>query len=81
VIVESEGERAVITGDMAHHPLQLAQPDLGTSADSDPAAAATTRRASLAEWAADRALVIGTHFVAPTAGRVEPDGDGWRLVS
>ncbi len=80
VVVESQGERAVITGDMAHHPLQLAEPGIGTNADSDPAAAAATRRVSLAEWAGDRALVIGTHFVAPTAGRLESDGAGWRLV-
>ena len=26
VLIESEGERAVITGDMTHHPCQLAHP-------------------------------------------------------
>jgi glyoxylase-like metal-dependent hydrolase (beta-lactamase superfamily II) len=81
VVIESGGERAVITGDMAHHPLQLVEPDVGSNADSDAPAAAATRRSSLAEWASDRALVIGTHFVTPTAGRLEPDGEGWRLVS
>lgn len=80
VVVESQGESAVITGDMAHHPLQFADPGVGSNADSDGAAAAATRRARLAEWAANGSLVIGTHFVTPTAGRVEADGAGWRLV-
>ncbi len=80
VVVESGGERAVITGDMAHHPLQFADPSVGSNADSDRAAAAATRRRCLAEWAADGSLVIGTHFVAPTAGRLRAVGDGWQLV-
>ena len=80
VVIESGGERAVITGDMAHHPIQFADPSVATGADSDRDWAVATRRSSLAEWAADGTLVIGTHFVAPTAGRLEADGDGWRLV-
>ncbi len=35
VVIESGGERAVITGDMAHHPLQFAEPEIGAPADSD----------------------------------------------
>jgi glyoxylase-like metal-dependent hydrolase (beta-lactamase superfamily II) len=42
VVIESEGERAVITGDMAHHPCQLAHPDWSL-ADDDPKVAARTR--------------------------------------
>ena len=44
VVIESGGQRAVITGDMAHHPLQFAEPDIGAPADSDSAMAAKTRR-------------------------------------
>jgi glyoxylase-like metal-dependent hydrolase (beta-lactamase superfamily II) len=80
VVIESGGQRAVITGDMAHHPLQFAEPEIGAPADSDSSLAAKTRRIFLAERAHDGALVIGTHFGGPTAGRVVPDGDTWRLV-
>lgn len=80
VVVESAGDRAVITGDMAHHPLQVAEPDIGTNADSDVAAGAATRRSAFAGWAADRTLLIGSHFSHPSAGHLEPDGGGWRLV-
>jgi glyoxylase-like metal-dependent hydrolase (beta-lactamase superfamily II) len=79
VMIESEGERAVITGDMTHHPCQLAHPDwlLG---DNDPKVAALTRSRLFAEWADQPILVIGTHFPAPTAGHVVRDGAAFRLV-
>lgn len=73
VMIESEGERAVITGDMAHHPCQLAHPDWSLG-DDDPTAAALTRSRLFAEWADQAILVIGTHFAAPTAGYVLRDG-------
>lgn len=80
VIIESGGERAVITGDMAHHPLQFAEPDIGAPADSDSGQAAKTRRIFLTAREADGALVIGTHFGGPTAGRIVADADTWRMV-
>jgi glyoxylase-like metal-dependent hydrolase (beta-lactamase superfamily II) len=73
-------ERAFITGDMAHHPIQFSEPDIAAPADSDSPLAAQTRRSFLAERAADGALVIGTHFGGPTAGRIVAMGDAWRLV-
>ena len=79
VMIESEGERAVITGDMTHHPCQLAHPHWSPSFDSDPKAAAATRAQMFAEWADDEILVIGTHYAAPTAGRVRRDGVGFRF--
>ena len=42
VTIESEGEQAVITGDMTHHPCQMAHPDWSLG-DSDPDAAARFR--------------------------------------
>ena len=78
VILESEGERGVITGDMAHHPCQLAHPDWSLG-DHDQTAAALTRARLFAEWADQPILVIGTHFAAPTAGRVVRDGAAFRF--
>jgi glyoxylase-like metal-dependent hydrolase (beta-lactamase superfamily II) len=79
VMIESEGERAVITGDMTHHPCQLAHPDWSLG-DNDPQAAALTRRSLFAEWADQTILVIGTHFAAPTAGHVVRDGSAFRFA-
>lgn len=79
VIIESDDERAVITGDMLHHPCQFANPNwyLG---DNDQKVAALTRSRLFAEWADQPILVIGTHFAAPTAGRVVRDGEAFRFV-
>ena len=79
VKIESGGESAVITGDMSHHPCQLAHPEWSPSFDSDPNAAAATRAKMFAEWADEPILVIGTHYAAPTAGHVKRDGAGFRF--
>ncbi|HWA62547.1 MAG TPA: MBL fold metallo-hydrolase [Caulobacteraceae bacterium] len=79
VVIESEGQKAVITGDMTHHPCQMAHPEWATGFDSDAPAAAATRRRMFAEWADEPILVIGTHYAAPTAGRVRRDGDVFRF--
>jgi len=79
VMIESEGERAVITGDVTHHPCQLAHPDWSFG-DSDRQAALATRARLFAEWADQPILVIGTHFAAPTAGHVVRDGAAFRFA-
>jgi glyoxylase-like metal-dependent hydrolase (beta-lactamase superfamily II) len=79
VMVESEGARAVITGDMTHHPSQLAHPEWAFG-DNDPEAAVLTRRRLFADWADRPILVIGTHYATPTAGHVVRDGEAYRFV-
>jgi len=79
VMIESEGQVAMITGDAVHHPCQLAHPDWSPPFDSDGKASAVMRR-QLFEDAADKpVLVIGTHFAAPTAGHVVRDGKAYRF--
>jgi len=86
VLIESEGERAAITGDIAHHPVQIAHPDwpLGGPGEFDAKAAARTRSRLFTEWADQQIghpiLVIGTHFPAPTAGHVLRDGAAFRFA-
>jgi glyoxylase-like metal-dependent hydrolase (beta-lactamase superfamily II) len=79
VMIESEGMRAVITGDVAHHPCQMAHPDWSFG-DSDRKVAVLTRSRLFAEWADQPILVIGTHFAAPTAGHVLRDGAAFRFA-
>jgi glyoxylase-like metal-dependent hydrolase (beta-lactamase superfamily II) len=79
VHIVSRGEQAVITGDMIHHPCQIAHPDWSSSADTDQQQSAATRAAFLARYADQPVLVIGTHFAAPTAGRIVRDGSSYRL--
>lgn len=70
VRIASGGRRALITGDMTHHPVQWAEPTWGIAADSDGATATRTRERILAEHADTDLLVIGTHYAPPTAGRI-----------
>ncbi len=80
VVIESKGETAIITGDMMHHPCQVAHPDWEDRFDEDGAAAEVTRRAFVKDFADKPVLIIGTHFPAPTAGRIERDGESYRFV-
>jgi glyoxylase-like metal-dependent hydrolase (beta-lactamase superfamily II) len=70
VEVTSRGERAFITGDITHHPVQWAEPDWTMPADSDSAAAAATRRRMADALADSSTLVIGTHYAPPCAGHL-----------
>jgi glyoxylase-like metal-dependent hydrolase (beta-lactamase superfamily II) len=79
VMIESKGEAAVITGDMIHHPCQLGRPDWLSMFDADQQAANTRRHTMFEQWADKPILVIGTHFAAPTAGRIKRDGAAWRF--
>ena len=79
VLIESAGESAMITGDFIHHPIQFNDPALVSPFDIDNDAAVATRRRVFEEYADSPTLIIGTHFVGPTAGKLVRDGDGYRL--
>lgn len=80
VRLASDGEEAVITGDLMHHPVQVAEPGWGSHFDTDGALARETRRAFCARYADRPVTVLGTHFHAPTAGRIVRHGAGWRFA-
>lgn len=79
VEITSGGQRAVFSGDMVHHALQLAHPDWSTSFCVDPDQAADARRALLADIAGTDALLVPAHFPGCRPGHVtHRDGAyGW----
>jgi glyoxylase-like metal-dependent hydrolase (beta-lactamase superfamily II) len=79
VVIESRGERALITGDVLHHPCQCGDPSWSTSFDSSVTAAQAARIKLLDSLADQPTLMIGTHFASPCAGRVRRDGKAYRL--
>jgi glyoxylase-like metal-dependent hydrolase (beta-lactamase superfamily II) len=79
VHIRSRGEEAVITGDLIHHPAQIARPEWRSSADWDGAMGEATRRDFLDRYADRPVLIIGTHFATPTAGKLVRDGETFRL--
>jgi glyoxylase-like metal-dependent hydrolase (beta-lactamase superfamily II) len=70
---------AVITGDLMHHPVQMAEPDWCSGFDSDLPQARATRRAFCQRYADGPVRVLGTHFHHPTAGRIVRHGATWRF--
>ncbi len=79
VQIRSRGERAMITGDMTHHPIQWAEPQWKMFADTDAEQATRTRRRLIEEHANTPLLVIGTHYPPPCAGHLVRDEDGCRF--
>jgi glyoxylase-like metal-dependent hydrolase (beta-lactamase superfamily II) len=77
VHIRSDGEEGLLTGDVAHHPCQMAHLDWSSTADYDPVQSAATRQAVFSRFADTPTLVIGGHF---SAGRLKRDGDAFRLV-
>jgi glyoxylase-like metal-dependent hydrolase (beta-lactamase superfamily II) len=76
--IRSKGQRAVVTGDLMHHALQCREPEWSTIFDTDPVQAAQSRRSFLGSVAGTDTVILPVHFPAPTAGRIEADGDRFR---
>ena len=76
--VQSAGEEGLLTGDVAHHPCQMAHLDWSSTADSDPKQSAETRRELFARFADRPVLVIGGHF---DAGHIKRDGDAFKFIA
>ncbi|MDB5573474.1 MAG: Betalactamaselike [Tardiphaga sp.] len=76
VLITSDGRDALLTGDVAHHPIQMAHLDWSSTADSDPAQSARTRQDLFSRFADTPTLVIGGHF---SAGHLKREGAAFRL--
>jgi glyoxylase-like metal-dependent hydrolase (beta-lactamase superfamily II) len=79
VHVKSQGEEAIISGDMMHHPCQIARPEWVTPFDADSSSACATRKAFLERYVDKPVLVLGTHFANPVGGHIVRDGDTYRF--
>ena len=78
VHIRSDGEEGLLTGDVAHHPCQMARLDWAATVDSDPRQSAQTRRQLFSRFADKPVLVIGGHF---SAGHIKREGDAFRYVA
>lgn len=82
VLVMDAGEGGIITGDAAHHPLEIERPEMSPHVDTDPAQSADSRRRLVERAEADGLVVLGGHFPAPTAGTIVRVGERrqWRWL-
>lgn len=81
VLITSQGQEAVITGDMFHHPCQMAYPGWIDMADHETDLAERTRIVFMRRFGDRPVLVLGTHFATPTAGNIVSDGTGYRFTT
>lgn len=79
IIVESEGLRAIFSGDAIHHPCQITHPEWGMLADVNPEQALKSRQKLLEEIVDTNTLLFGTHFANPVAGKVIQFGEGFEF--
>jgi glyoxylase-like metal-dependent hydrolase (beta-lactamase superfamily II) len=80
VRLQSQGRHALISGDLLHHPIQCAHPEWKCRFDTDQDQACATRWSFLRECAESKVLLFGTHFLTPSAGRVERRGEAFRFA-
>jgi glyoxylase-like metal-dependent hydrolase (beta-lactamase superfamily II) len=76
VCIESAGSRAVITGDLMHHPMQCAVPHRDATFDMDKDAGRASRIGFVEKYRDSGVLVIGAHWFDPTAGHIETGANG-----
>lgn len=80
VTIASGDETAVITGDVAHNPVQLAAPEIGSVFDVDGDLAIQTRASLIQSWTQRGTLILGTHFPGRGIGTLEPFEDTVKFV-
>lgn len=79
VEIISQGQKAFITGDIIFHPIQWAEIEWASEADTDAEAALAMRHHVRDAYGSKKSLIIGTHFAPPTAGHALKNEDGWRF--
>ncbi len=78
VHLESQGQHAVIAGDILHHPLQTAFPDWVPGFDIEPNEAREARHQFLRTYADTETLLIPAHFPGHPGGYIATDRTTWR---
>lgn len=71
IVIESGGKKAIISGDVMHHPCQMVHQEWTTGADTYPDRTVETRKRFLKEIVDTDTLLIGSHFAKPVAGKVK----------
>lgn len=79
VVIESEGQEAVVCGDAMHHPIQLDMPNIAMRADYDVDQARRSRIELLEYCASTGAWLLAGHFCKYPCIQVERRGDVYRI--
>ncbi|MGH7155792.1 MAG: MBL fold metallo-hydrolase, partial [Acetobacteraceae bacterium] len=80
-MISSGSESLLIWGDIVHVPeIQVPRPEVTIEFDTDPDAAAATRRRTFDMVATDRLLIAGMHIHFPGFAHIARNGDGYELL-
>jgi glyoxylase-like metal-dependent hydrolase (beta-lactamase superfamily II) len=80
VRMASNGQGAVITGDLIHSPVQCIEHAWVARPDLDPELAKKTRKAFLERYCDTDVLVCASHFPSPSFGHIRPHGNAFKFV-
>ena len=81
VLVESKGDRLLVAGDLANHPVwAVTRPNWHMSLDVDPVKAACSRCKILGWLADEKVPMAGYHMPFPALGMIERDAESFRYV-
>ena len=80
VRIASGGHKALISGDLLHHPIQCAHPEWKCKFDTDGEQGVRTRFDFLRECSEGGTLLFGSHFLTPSAGRVVRHQEAFRFA-
>jgi len=70
LLINSGNEKAIITGDVTHTPVQIAQPEWSPTFDHDPEESARTRLALFARIEQEGLRVCAGHYRYPSIGNI-----------
>ncbi len=75
VDVRTEGGHAVLSGDVVHHPIQIAYPEWNSRFCVDPDMSRASRKNFVDRHVDQDTLILPAHFASPAMGRIVSNGD------
>jgi glyoxylase-like metal-dependent hydrolase (beta-lactamase superfamily II) len=79
IMLTSGGRRACLCGDVFHHAIQMARPELASPADFDHELGVQARQHLLDTYADSDMMMLTGHFPDPTAGHIVSHGNSFRF--
>jgi len=73
--VNASGQHLVVSGDVVHHPIQIAYPEWNSRFCVDPELSRDSRKKFVDRHADQDTLILPAHFASPAAGRIVSNGE------
>jgi glyoxylase-like metal-dependent hydrolase (beta-lactamase superfamily II) len=77
VLLESEGEKGLVSGDFIHHPVQLTHSEWSSIFDAAPDVSIKTRQAMFKKLHQENITVFATAFPSPSVGKIIKRNDNY----